>query len=232
MRRAILGAVAAVFLSTAALAQTGEVPPRRPDPAPRFNWRGALAQSGFFLGVQHSLRMFQHKTRRHLDGPFWHDYVHSLEGLSGWDDGNPFITNYGGHPMMGSITGFIQIQNDPRGIALGWDPGNPAYWQSRFKGLGWAAIYSTSYELAPWGEAGIGNVGYDRGTMGYVDLVVTPLAGFGVMLLEDFLDAKLIAPLERDKREFVMRLLRVLFNPSRSIANMMRLHRPSHRDTR
>ena len=33
--------------------------------------------------------------------------------MSGWNDGNPVITNYVGHPMMGAITGFVQIQNDP-----------------------------------------------------------------------------------------------------------------------
>ena len=141
--------------------------------------------------------MLQSKTRKHLGGPFWPDYVYSLEGLHGWNDGNPAITNYVGHPMMGAITGFIQIQNDPGGIALGWQPENPAYWKSRFKALGWAAAYSTSYELAPWGEAGIGNVGYDRGTMGYIDLVITPLAGFGMIVLEDYLDDAVIKRLER-----------------------------------
>src|SRR5262245_38937829 len=177
--------------------------------------------------------MTQKKTRDHLGGPFWADYVDSVEGLHGWDDGNPWITNYGGHPLMGGITGFIQIQNDPRGIDLRWDPQNPAYWKSRFRALGWAAVYSTSYELAPWGEAGIGNVGQDRGTMAFVDLVVTPLAGFGVLLLEDYLDAKVIARYERGKDLTMgVRFVRVVLNPSRSVANMMRFERPSHRDTR
>jgi hypothetical protein len=142
-------------------------------PSPRFNWKGALTQSGLLLATQRSLRMVQRKTRAHLGGPFWRDYVTSVSGLSGWNDGNPVITNYVGHPTRGAVTGFVQIQNDPHGVALEWDPRNPAYWKSRFKALGWATAYSTSYELAPWGEAGIGNVGYDRGTMGYVDLVVT-----------------------------------------------------------
>ena len=222
--------------TSAAQTATASVPAGPPgaatSPAAHFNWAGALKQSGFLLVVQHSLRMAQQKTRIHLDGPFWSDYVYSVEGLSGWNDGNPVITNYGGHPLMGAITGYIQIQNDPRGIALTWDPDNPAYWKSRLKGLGWAAAYSTSYELAPWGEAGIGNVGYDRGTMGYVDLVITPLAGFGLVLLEDYLDAKLIARLEGGKVTTRVRILRVILNPSRSVANLLRLKRPSHRDTR
>jgi hypothetical protein len=198
----------------------------------RFNWKGALGQSGLLLGIQHSLRMVQEKTRAHLDGPFWPDYRKSVAGLSGWNDGNPVITNYVGHPMMGAITGYIQIQNDPRGLALEWDPRNRAYWMSRFKAFGWATLYSTSYELAPWGEAGIGNVGYDRGTMGYVDLVVTPAGGFGMILLEDYLDKNVIRKLEQGKSIGKARLLRVILNPQRSIANLLRFKRPSHRDTR
>jgi hypothetical protein len=196
-----------------------------------FNWQGALGQSGLLLVTQHTLRMLQAKTRTHLDGPFWSDYVESLSGLSGWNDGNPIITNYVGHPMMGGITGYIQIQNDPSGAALEWDPENARYWKSRFKALGWAAMYSTSYELAPWGEAGIGNVGYDRGTMGYIDLVVTPLAGFGMILLEDYLDKKVIKHLESGGPTRA-RVLRVILNPHRSIANLLRFERPSSRDTR
>ena len=201
-------------------------------PAGRFNWKGTLVQSGLLLATQHSLRMVQEKTRRHLGGPFWTEYVATVRGLRGWNDDNPVITNFVGHPMMGAITGFIQIQNDPGGAALGWQPRHPAYWKSRFKALGWAAAYSTSYELAPWGEAGIGNVGYDPGTMAYVDLVVTPLAGFGMILLEDYLDRKVIERLEQGKNARGWRTLRVLVNPQRGIANLLRFKRPSHRDTR
>jgi hypothetical protein len=197
-----------------------------------FHWTGALGQSVFLLGIQHALRMAQNKTRTKLGGPFWSDYRASLSGLHGWDDGNPAITNYGGHPMMGAIAGFIQIQNDPPGRTLVWNPDNPEYWKSRFKALGWSALYSTSYELAPWGEAGIGNVGMDRGTMGYVDLVVTPLAGFGLILLEDYVDKRVIEGIERGKSAMTARVLRVLLNPDRGVANMLRFKRPSHRDTR
>lgn len=197
-----------------------------------FHWTGALGQSALFLGTQHALRMLQQKTRDNLGGPFWPDYLDSVAGLHGWNDGNPVLTNYGGHPMMGAIAGFIQIQNDPRGRALVWNPDNPEYWKSRLKALGWSAMYSTSYELAPWGEAGIGNVGQTPGTMAYVDLVITPLAGFGVLLIEDYLDRKVIEKIEQGKGTGTARVLRVLLNPDRGIANMMRFKRPSYRDTR
>ena len=98
--------------------------------------------------------------------------------------------------------------------------------------MAWSAAYSTSFELAPWGEAGIGNVGYDRGTMAFVDLVVTPLGGFGLMVLEDYVDATLIRKIERGGSERRARVFRVLLNPSRSLANVLRFTRPSHRDGR
>jgi hypothetical protein len=134
--------------------------------------------------------------------------------------------------MMGAVAGFIWIQNDPGGRDVDWNPGSGRYWASRAKGALWAAVYSTSFELAPWGEAGIGNVGYDRGTMAFVDLVVTPLAGFGWMVLEDYVDATLIRRIERGGSGMRTRILRVVLNPARSVANLVRLSRPSHRDGR
>jgi hypothetical protein len=204
-----------------------------PQDKPRgFDWSSALEQSAILLGVQHSLRMFQEKTRDHLDGKWWHDYLYSVEGLHGWNDGNPIITNYVGHPIMGAITGYIQIHNDPRGRALAWSPHERAYWSSRFKAMGWTALYSTQYELGPLGEAMIGNVGYDRGTMGYVDLVITPVGGFGMILLEDWLDQSVVHKLETRTTDGKARFLRVVINPSRSVANLLRFKRPSYRDTR
>ena len=212
--------------------QTTPAPADSSETGERFHWGPALAQSGFLLAIQNSMRMLQEKTRDHLGGPFWHDYVESVQGLHGWDDGNPWPTNYLGHPMMGAIAGFIQVQNDPHGKTLEWDPHNRQYWTSRLKGLAWATGYSTTFELSPIGEAGIGNVGQDPGTAAWVDLIVTPLAGFGLMILEDYVDAHIIKRVEQGKSPLKARFLRVLMNPDRGLANMMRLERPSHRDTR
>jgi hypothetical protein len=197
-----------------------------------FNWKGTLVQSGLFLAAQHSFRIAKQNKREALGGPFWNDYVDSVRGLQGWDDGSLRIVNYVGHPLMGAISGFIQIQNDPRGIDLEWNPSDSAYWKSRVKALGWAAVYSTTFELAPWGEAGIGNDGLEPGTMGYVDLVVTPLGGFGWILLEDYLDKSVVRKLEANGVTGKVRVLRVVLNPGRSVANLLRFKRPSHRDTR
>jgi hypothetical protein len=210
----------------------GANPPPAAVPAAsgRVDWKGVLAQSGLFLGIQHSMRMAMHHNRSQLDGPFWHDYIHSVRGLGGWDDGDPVFTNFVAHPVMGAVTGFIWIQNDPK--AVEWNPQSRAYWAGRMRGLAWSAVYSTTFELAPWGEAGIGNVGYQRGTMAYVDLVVTPLAGFGLIVLEDYLDATVIRRIEDGGVDRRARVFRALLNPTRSIANVMRFKRPSHRDDR
>jgi hypothetical protein len=88
------------------------------------------------------------------------------------------------------------------------------------------------FELSPIGEAGIGNVGANRGTMAFVDLVITPLGGFGLVLLEDWVDARFIERMERGKSTNTTRFYRVLMNPNRALANMLRFERPSHRDSR
>ena len=37
---------------------------------------------------------------------------------SGWNDGDPLLYGYLGHPIQGALTSYIQIQNDPRGDGL------------------------------------------------------------------------------------------------------------------
>lgn len=83
-----------------------------------FNWNAAFGQSMLFLTFQHVSRLGQAKTRRELKGPFFRDYLRSVRGLSGWGDGDGFVTNYLGHPAMGAISGYVQIQNDPRGMRM------------------------------------------------------------------------------------------------------------------
>ncbi len=197
------------------------------------DWTAALHQSARFLFIQHAVRIgTQKKTRRSLRGPFFRDYVDSLRGFSGWDDGDSFLTNYVGHPMQGSISGYFQVHNHPRERLLEFSS-HSSYWKSRFKAMAFNAAYSTNYELSPIGEAAIGNVGLRPGTKGAVDLVITPTLGFAWMVGEDAIDAKIIAPLERRLRNpGSRRLLRTALNPTRTFANFLRGVAPWHRDTR
>ena len=202
-----------------------------PEGTESFHWRSALIQSGIFLGVQHTSRMVQAKTRAELGGPFWSDYFESASNIHTWRDGDGFRINYLGHPTMGAITGYIQVFNDPRGRRLEFDLSSKSYWESRLKAMAWSAAYSTQFEIGPISEASIGNVGKHASTMAVVDLVVTPVGGFTVMLLEDYLDKRFVSRWERRGGKKA-RLYRVAFNPSRSVANVLRWERPWHRDNR
>ena len=196
-----------------------------------FHWLTAIKQSLVFLGVQHGYAMTQPKTRRDLKGPFFKDYARSVKSLHGWEDGGRFFTNYVAHPMQGSFLGFIQVQNDPKGMNLSFNESN-AYWRSRLKALAWSAAWSTQFEIGPISQASIGNVGL-HGKQTYVDLVITPIGGFGWLLMEDFVDKHLIRMIERrNSGNFYIRVAsRTFLNPTRSVANLLRFKTPWHRDS-
>jgi hypothetical protein len=211
--------------------KTRSQPARPSDAQHGFQWSAAFEQYMMMLTFQHSLRLFQEKTHTELGGPFWADYVESVASLHGWDDGDSFATNYVAHPMMGAVTGYIQIQNDPAGRDVQFGRSG-AYWRSRGWALAAAAIYSAQFELGPMSEAAIGNVGLRAGTMAYVDLVITPVVGVGMIVAEDVIDRYLIAKVEGRMGWVQARILRSILNPNRSVANMIRLEAPWKRDAR
>lgn len=196
------------------------------------NWTGVSAQSFFFLSVQHATRIVQKKTRRELKGKFFDEWANAASGLNGWGDGDSILTNYVGHPMMGAISGWVFIQNDPNGIGKEFDVSDMSYWNSRLRAMGWAAIYSTQFELGPVSESTIGHVGKIRGTAGAVDLVMTPIGGMGWIVAEDAVDKHLIMKLEDGSSDGMKRFVRIVFNPNRAVANVLRLKKPWWRDTR
>jgi hypothetical protein len=133
-----------------------------------------------------------------LNKPFWSDYFASLQqfNMRRWNDGDSFLVNYIGHPLQGAISGYIEIQNDPRGRELEISS-NPQYWKSIFRSLLWSTVYSTQSEIGPMGEAAIFNAGgftypihcinknkyacpptskYTNDT-GWVDFIITPTGG-------------------------------------------------------
>lgn len=198
------------------------------------DWSAVLLQSASFLAVEQGFRlMAQPGTRKALKGKFFDDWFESVKSTKGWGDGDDFMTNYIGHPMQGAVVSYIFVQNDPRGRdqVFGW---NSAYWKSRLKATAWNALYSTQFELGPMGEASIGNVGhFGKSQSGYVDLVITPLAGLGWQVGEDALDKHLVMKAERWTRNPVALLfIRSFLNPTRSFANAISFRVPWSRDTR
>lgn len=196
-------------------------------------WGATARQSFMFLAMQHGVRMTQIKTRRYLGGKFFDEWANSASHVGdGWSDGDSFLTNYVGHPMQGAISGYILVQNDPKAVRLEYGR-DRAYWNSRFRAMAWSTFYSTQFELGPVSEASIGHVGKVRGTQGMIDLVVTPVGGFGLMLAEDAVDKYIVKTLEsRTASATKRRFYRVFFNPDRAVANCLRFRLPWHRDTR
>jgi hypothetical protein len=88
--------------------------------------------------------------------PFNHyrrDYMQSFSAYahSGCNDGDPNWFGYVGHPIQEALTGFIQIQNDPKGAKLEFS-NSKTYWKSRLKAALWNAAYSTQWNLGPLSE--------------------------------------------------------------------------------
>lgn len=204
----------------------------------RFQWKPALSQAMTFLWIEHAFRFLTEPgTRAEIRGPFFKDWLTSVRRTRGWRDGDPFIVNYIGHPMQGSITNYIYVHNDPKSVLL--EPGfNRAYFKSRLKAMLFSTVYSTQFELGPISEASMGNVGRipsakSNHPSAYVDLVVTPTLGTVCMMMEDALDRIVIQRMENHVDNRVIRLLvRGFLNPSKSFANVLRGRYPWHRDGR
>jgi hypothetical protein len=219
-----------------------------------YHWKGLLAQSLFFNVIENGFRAASDDQIRNLlaNKPFWHDYAASIRqfNMRRWNDGDDFLVNYTGHPMQGAVSGFIEIQNDPRARELEISATHE-YWESRFKAFLWAAVYSTHSEISPLGEAGIGNEGgwtypigcktrctepgtykhYTNNT-GWVDFIVTPTAGTLWILAEDTLDRYVSDRIQGDNRAaLVPKIIRGALNPSRTMANAVRFKAPWYRDS-
>ena len=224
------------FTSQPAAGFRPAIEPVRTKESEGFRWAPALGQSFLFLGIEHGVRLaFDPPSREALKGKFWKDYVRSLNELSHWEDGNPMFINYVGHPLQGSVTGFIQVQNDPGGRLLqaSW---SREYRNSRLKAFAWSAVYSAYFEIGvPLSEAALGNLGVDKGRrtqQGLVDIVITPVLGTCWLIAEDVVDRYLVGRFERGHSGNSRRLVRTFLNPTRSFSNVLRFKYPWYRDGR
>lgn len=214
-------------------ARSGEQLPDTPDTdaGSGFNYRGAIKQSLLFLGVQHGYAVLgQAKTRRALKhGAFFRDYADSVKSLHGWSDGGRFFTNYIAHPMQGSLTGFIYVQNSPQATRQQFGKSG-VYWKSRMKAMLWTAAWSTQFEIGPVSQASIGNVGL-KGKQTWEDIVTTPTLGTAMLITEDAVDRFIMQRIERRTDNFYVKIFsRMLLNPTRVFANLLRFKPPWHRD--
>jgi hypothetical protein len=196
------------------------------------------------MAIQQGIMLATDKWSRYqlTHGKWFKTYMKAIAGNDHWDDGDPLIDNYVGHPMQGAITSYIQIQNDPSGRRLEFQ-NTRSYWKSRMKSMAWNAAYSTQFEIGPFGEASIQKLGsYEyrncptcklTNGAGFVDLVITPAVGTGWVVMEDALD-KYVAKKAEAKfgRNGWTNLIRCLVNPARSAASVLDHHSPWYRASR
>ena len=92
------------------------------------DWTGVLTQSLGFLAIEHGFRYATEEGTRHPHRSFFGGYVVSTGG----ETATPFYVNYIGHPMQGSVAGFIFVQNDRKYRASEFGK-NREYWKSRLR---------------------------------------------------------------------------------------------------
>jgi hypothetical protein len=202
------------------------------DSRQRFRWGPAFGESLLYTGIMHTFDLtFQAGTRDALNGHWFQHYMQSLSELRGWSDSDTFMAPYVGHPIEGSVFGYIERQNDPRYRFMQWGDGRE-YWVSMLRSMAYAAIWHTQWKIGPVSEASIANVML-HASPGFITLVDTPTLGFCTMLAEDAADRYLIMGLEnRTSNRLIIVLARSFLNPGRTFANMMAFRFPWVRDTR
>ena len=222
-----------------------------------FHWKRALYESFVFLSIEHAYVVHDDFRWVVIENgvPFnhyWRDYKQSLSSWvhSGWDDGDPALYSYLGHPLQGAMTSYIQIQNDPQGEKLEFS-NTKAYWRSRLKATLWNAVYSTQWNIGPLSEMTVEKYGtrarppwnhdgswpcHEKNCftgVGQVDLVITPVGGLGWVLMEDLLDKHIARRVESATRNrFLVDFTRCALNPIRGGANILHGKRPWYRASR
>lgn len=196
------------------------------------DFAGAIADSLKLVSMEHAIRIaFQEKTRAELGGNFWTDYRRSVRVPRQWDDTDSWIVNYVGHPIHGAGAGIIWLDHSDKDRASSIF--GPGYLASRAQAAAFSAIYSVQFEIGPLSEASIGNVGMKPETAGWVDYVVTPTGAFAFMIAEDALDRYLVRWFESRVQNRVARAaIRLLFGPSRFLANSAESRLPWYRPDR
>ncbi len=205
----------------------------RPTPETQVQWRAAIRESLFLVGIAHTFNLITEAGTRDatFNGPWLNDYLHSVGELRGWSDSDRFMAPYASHPIQGSTFGFIARQNDPRYRNVQYGDGRE-YYMSLLHSMAWAAIWHTEWKIGPASEASIGNVML-HASPGFICLVDTATLGTVAMFAEDVADRYVVTGLEnRTTNRLFIVLARGFLNPGRSMAQAMALHYPWRRENR
>jgi hypothetical protein len=110
-------------------------------PDHHFRFFPAFGESWLFTGIMHAFNIATEAgTRDALNGPWLKDYLRSVSELRGWSDSDKFMAPYVGHPIEGSVFGFIERQNDPQYRLVQWGDGRE-YWVSMLRSMAYSARY-------------------------------------------------------------------------------------------
>jgi hypothetical protein len=210
----------------------------------RIHWHQLIISSSVFNAFQNVGNLYTSYWYRYetTQGDWFEDWFKSVLGWrwGQWEDGNPFLDDYVGHPIMGGITNYLWIQNDPKGMTVEFG-NNRTYWRSRLRAMAYSTAYSFEWKFGPFGEAGFGHNG-DHPTdvvngvlqndTGDVELVTTPVGGLGWTIAEDFLDKHVVSRFEEKQRGTAGLLAISMLTPARATANILRWRPPWYRDSR
>ena len=198
----------------------------------RVRWMPALMESFYYTGIMHSFDITTEAgTRDTLNGHWFQHYMQSVGSLRGWSDGDTFMAPYAGHPIEGSVFGYIFRQNDPKYRDVQWGDGRD-YFISLLRSMAYSAAWHAQWKIGPISEASIGNVML-HASPGFITLVDTPTLGAVTMMVEDVADRYAIMGLENHTDNGVILILaRCFLSPGRSFANLMAFRVPWNRDTR
>ena len=199
----------------------------------RVHWAPLAIESSLFLAFENAGNLYTGYSYRWdtTHGKWWDRYINSVKDFrfNRWSDDNPWYDDYVGHPMMGAITDFIWIQNDPKGMTLEFSNTSP-YWISRLRAMTFSALYSLEWKIGPVGEASIShndyyfpeNVGGPwTNETGWVTLVTTPVGGTLWAVGEDLLDRSVIQHLENKSRNPFLLLSYQFLNPARGFVQRL-----------
>ena len=215
----------------------------QPKNACKIKWRNMLLQSVAFnafqnVGNSYTGYWFRYETTH---GKWFHRYAGSVTGFrySRWSDDDPFLDDYVGHPMMGSITNYIFLNNDPAENYFPFE-NTSRYWKGRLKAYAFSAAYSAQWKIGPFGEAGVGFTGdhlayTQRGVTngtGMVDFIITPTVGLGWTIVEDYVDKKLVTRLEQSPHNPVYLTFISFLTPTHGWATLLALKAPWTRTDR
>jgi hypothetical protein len=203
-----------------------------PPASKRFRWLPALGESMLYTGIMHAFDITTEAgTRDALNGKWFTNYTRSVSELRGWSDSDTFMAPYVGHPIEGSVFGYIERQNDPAYRLVQFGDGRD-YWVSLLRSMAYSAVWHTQWKIGPISEASIGNVML-HASPGFITLVDTPTLGFVTMLTEDVVDRYVIMRIEnKTANRPAIILARSFMNPGRTFANMMAFKAPWTRETR